>query len=45
MGIVKGLKDLNKALDKPQSSGGEGSKGKGGTLQGESGSCWSQECS
>lgn len=26
MGIVKGLKDLNKALDKPQSSGGEGSK-------------------
>ena len=26
MGIVKGLKDLNKALDKPQHSGGEGSK-------------------
>jgi hypothetical protein len=26
MGIVKGLKDLNKALDKPQSSGGEGTK-------------------
>jgi hypothetical protein len=26
MGIVKGLKDLNKALDKPQSGGGEGSK-------------------
>ena len=26
MGIVKGLKDLNKALDKPQSNGGEGSK-------------------
>ena len=26
MGIVKGLKDLNKALDKPQSTGGEGSK-------------------
>ena len=26
MGIVKGLKDLNKALDKPQPTGGEGSK-------------------
>ena len=26
MGIVKGLKDLNKVMDKPQSSGGEGSK-------------------
>jgi hypothetical protein len=26
MGIVKGLKDLNKALDKPQSSGGDGNK-------------------
>jgi hypothetical protein len=26
MGIVKGLKDLNKALDKPQSVSGEGSK-------------------
>jgi hypothetical protein len=26
MGIVKGLKDLNKALDKPQSTGGEGTK-------------------
>jgi hypothetical protein len=26
MGIVKGLKQLNKALDKPQSSGGDGSK-------------------
>jgi len=28
MGIVKGLKDLNKALDKPQSSGGDGTKAK-----------------
>jgi hypothetical protein len=26
MGIVKGLKDLNKVMDKPQSSGGEGTK-------------------
>ena len=26
MGIVKGLKQLNKALDKPQSSGGDASK-------------------
>ena len=26
MGIVKGLKDLNKALDKPQSTGGDGNK-------------------
>ena len=26
MGIVKGLKDLNKVMDKPQSTGGEGSK-------------------
>ena len=26
MGIVKGLKDLNKALDKPQSTGGSESK-------------------
>jgi hypothetical protein len=28
MGIVKGLKDLNKVMDKPQSSGGEGTKGR-----------------
>lgn len=28
MGIVKGLKDLNKALDKPQSSGEGGAKGR-----------------
>jgi hypothetical protein len=28
MGIVKGLKDLNKALDKPQAGGGESSKAK-----------------
>ena len=28
MGIVKGLKDLNKALDKPQSGGGDGNKGR-----------------
>ena len=28
MGIVKGLKDLNKALDKPQSSGEGGPKGR-----------------
>ena len=26
MGLVKGLKDLNKVMDKPQSSGGDGSK-------------------
>lgn len=26
MGIVKGLKDLNKVMDKPQSSGGDGNK-------------------
>lgn len=26
MGIVKGLKDLNKVMDKPQSSGGDGTK-------------------
>jgi hypothetical protein len=26
MGLVKGLKDLNKVMDKPQSNGGEGSK-------------------
>ena len=28
MGIVKGLKDLNKTLDKPQSSGGDSVKGR-----------------
>ncbi|NDB83577.1 MAG: hypothetical protein EB127_12770 [Alphaproteobacteria bacterium] len=28
MGIVKGLKDLNKVMDKPQSNGGEGTKGR-----------------
>lgn len=28
MGIVKGLKDLNKVMDKPQSSGGDGVKGR-----------------
>jgi len=28
MGIVKGLKDLNKALDKPQSGGGDANKGR-----------------
>jgi len=28
MGIVKGLKDLNKALDKPQSSGGDTARGR-----------------
>lgn len=28
MGIVKGLKDLNKVMDKPQASGGDGSKGR-----------------
>jgi hypothetical protein len=28
MGIVKGLKDLNKALDKPQPTGGSENKGR-----------------
>ncbi len=28
MGIVKGLKDLNKVMDKPQASGGDGTKGR-----------------
>ena len=28
MGIVKGLKDLNKVMDKPQASSGDGSKGR-----------------
>lgn len=28
MGIVKGLKDLNKAMDKPQSNSGDGTKGR-----------------
>ena len=26
MGLVKGLKDLNKVMDKPQSSGGDSSR-------------------
>jgi hypothetical protein len=28
MGIVKGLKDLNKVMDKPQASSGDGTKGR-----------------
>jgi hypothetical protein len=33
MGIVKGLKDLNKVMDKPQSSGGDGIKARWAKLE------------
>jgi hypothetical protein len=33
MGIVKGLKDLNKVMDKPQSSGGDGVKARWAKLE------------